>query len=146
MGNMHQDLNNFKQEIEQDLLTIKNEWINSTLQTFVDVSPIPERAPFSQGPFINTIILRYNKKSERFDYAKKKQIAYIITDPYSKISITSFIYYNENIETLGWGENTPPYRPFLKTFRKSFRLLDNLCNIANLKSNRKFKFKVKRRR
>jgi hypothetical protein len=129
---MHQGLIDLKNEVEKDLLNIKNIWINDTLKTFVSKSPIPGRAPFSRGPFINTIILKYDSDRESFNFARTKKIAYEIKYPYTDISITSLIYYNENIETLGWND-TPPYRPFSKTLKISKSLINNLCDSINKK-------------
>ena len=131
MGNMHQALRDLKQEVNDELLYIKNEWKNKTLNILVFYSPTPGRAPYSRGRFIDRVILKYNGKKERFKYAWNNHITredpqpretkkpwdfenypsnvfiyynkdYVISDPHSNVSITSLIYYNKNIEFTGW--------------------------------------------
>lgn len=130
---MRQGIKDFKKEVENDLVAFKNEWFKIALEEFVNASPVPGRAWFSKGPFINTVKITYDNKTVRFKEIhggknlpnfKLPNKIHMVTLPYSKIgirSLTSEIPYNINIEEIGWPDKGDgvrgrgPYMPFQHT-------------------------------
>lgn len=132
---MRQGLIDLKKEIEAELLSAKQVWIDSFTRKYITSSPLPGRSDFSTGFFVNQTQIRVgsrlysfglNKKSrqQRSDTFKFKRVSserapitirveFKINRPYDKISITNHVHYNKFIEYIGW-KKTEAYRPFTK--------------------------------
>lgn len=151
----------FKREVEEELTEVKNEFILSLLNIFVNASPIPGIAPYAKGPFINTTQLSIGSFVQSLDlfewnpWEKKKKLPgdvnnarysssitqfvsdqprFHISNPYDKISLTNYIPYNYKIEKHGWGPATPPYKTFKRTIRTGRESLEKICQKHNQKT------------
>jgi hypothetical protein len=133
---MHKDLITFKKEVEAELVSAKQVFINSFAEKFLETSPRPDKTTTSTGYFIyqtnfkvgernNTLGINFanNKvtrsgKFKRYNFSPNSgvtaNIHFKVNRPYDKISITNFVYYQDFIETFGWS-NTRPYMPFAKS-------------------------------
>ena len=155
MSKFKKEIDDFKQDLLEDIATVKRRLADETFDAVVRNSPVPKgstagvEAPFSKGSYVKshrigingnsatppTRLMAANPAAPMEAAAEKRHLKGI--KPFDTVVLHNDIGHAPEVEHIGWAK-TRPYEPYRKAFDfiiKRFRKLDGL--LGSRSGNRK---------